>query len=217
MSSSGFTSATKTMSATYRSKPFGRLQGRYHDLICAHWLRSNKHWLHMLVRGISDFGFGTITSQASAFIQNINIALNAIPHNKRKGVAMMYIKTMTNSWFTSKRLANAGVPQLNCIFGCVDCVDDLSHYLQCDVLWYFVCSAMKLDDSWASLVGIDRVGFPDPDPIHIYTTCVMFKCYHAIREDYATILDGCIAQNDLSEIHSKAIFLAGHFAIDFLC
>ena len=76
---------------------------------------------------------------------------------------------------------------------------------------------MKLDDSWASLAGIDRVGFPDPDPIHIYTTCVMFKCYHTIRKDYATILDGCIAQNNFSESHSKAIFSAGHFAIDFLC
>jgi hypothetical protein len=43
------------------------------------------------------------------------------------------------------------------------------------------------------------------------------QCYHAIGKDYATILDGCIAQNDFSEIHSKAIFLAGHFAIDFLC
>ena len=89
MSSSGFTPTTKTMSATYRSKPFGRLQGRYHDLICAHWLKRNKQWLNLLVRRISDFGFETITSQASAFIQNINIALNAIPHNKRKGVAMM--------------------------------------------------------------------------------------------------------------------------------
>ena len=69
---------------------------------------------------------------------------------------------------------------------------------------------MKLEDSWASLVGVDRVGFPDPDPIHIYTTCEMFKCYHAIRKDYATNLDGCIAQNDLSEIHTKAIFLAQH-------
>ena len=95
---------------------------------------------------------------------------------------MMYMKTITNSWFTTKRMANAGVPQLNCIFGCEDCVDDLSHYLQCDFLWHSACSAMKLDNSWASLAGIDRIGFPFPDPVHIYTTCVMFKCYHAILD-----------------------------------
>ena len=76
---------------------------------------------------------------------------------------------------------------------------------------------MKLDNTWASLDGIERVGFPDPDPIHIYAVCVMFKCYHAIRNDYATILDGCLAPNDFSEMHSKTTFLARHFASDFLC
>ena len=61
-----------------------------------------------------------------------------------------------------------------------------------------------------------RVGFPYLDSIHIYAVCVMFGYYHAIHDDYATILDGCIAQNDFSEIHSNAIFFARHFAIDFL-
>ena len=84
-------------------------------------------------------------------------------------------------------------------------------------MWYFVCSVMKLDDSWVSLVGIDRVGFPDPDPIHMYTTCVMFKCYHAIRNDYASILDGGIARNDFSVMPSKTIFFVRHVATDFLC
>ena len=144
--------------------------------------------------------------------------------------------------FLKRRLSNAEVPQLNFVFGCVDrvadlsrylqcdvlryfviifgsvdCVGDLSHYLQCDVLWYLECSAMKLDDSWASHGGIDRVGFPDPDRFHIYTACVMFKCYHAIRNDHATILDGCIAHNDFYYLFSKDIFLASHLAIDFLC
>ena len=76
---------------------------------------------------------------------------------------------------------------------------------------------MKLDNTWTLLDGIDRVGFPVPDPIHIYAVCVMFKWYHAIRNDYATILDGCIAHNDFSEIHSKIVFLARHFANYFLC
>ena len=132
-------------------------------------------------------------------------------------IAMMYIKTMTNSWFTFRSLANAGAPQLDCIFGCVDCADDLLYYLHCDVLWYFVCSAMELDDSWVLLAGIDTVCFPDAGPTHLYTTCVMFNRYHAIRNDYATILDGCIPHHDFSEIHSKTILLARHFAIDFLC
>lgn len=76
---------------------------------------------------------------------------------------------------------------------------------------------MKLDHLWASLGGIDRVAFPDLDTIHMCTTRVVFKCYNAIRDDYATILDGCFAHNEFSEIHSKALFLAKHVAIDFLC
>ena len=103
------------------------------------------------------------------------------------------------------------------VFGCEDCVDDLSHFLQSDIVWHYACSAMKLDNSWASLAGIDRIGFPFPDPIHIYTTCVPFKRHHAIRNDYATILDGCFGHNEFSETHSKTIFLARHFAINFLC
>jgi hypothetical protein len=212
-----FTAATHSMSTSYRNKPFGRLQGKYVDLIRSHCLSSSDHWHTLLVRRIGDFGYDITVSQASIYIENVCTALKAIPAQKRIGVAMMYIKTMTNSWFTSRRLANAGVPKLNCIFGCEDCADDLSHYLQCQIIWVLVCSAMKLDNTWASLDGIDRVGFPDPDPIHLFTVCVMFKCYHAIRNDYATILDGCIAHNDFSEIHSKTIFLARLFASDFLC
>ena len=75
------------------------------------------------------------------------------------------------------------------------------------VVWPLVCSAMKLDDSWASLVGFNRVGFPDPDPVHMYTTYVMFKCYHVIRNDYE-IIDGCIVHIDVFVIHSKTIFLS---------
>ena len=135
-------------------------------------------------------------SRASLYIDQVNTALKVIPANKRSGVAMMYIKTMTNSWFTCRRLSNAGVRELNCIFGCEGCEDDPSHYLQFRVIWSFVCSAMKLDNSWTSLDGIDRVVFPVPDPIHIYAVCVMFKCYHAIRNDCATILDGCIVHSD---------------------
>ena len=96
-------------------------------------------------------------------------------------------------------------------------MDDLSHYLRCGVVWPLGCSAMKLDDSWASLVGIDRVGFPDPDPIHMYTTCILFKCYHALRNDYASILGGCIAHNNVSVSHSKTICWARHVGMDFLC
>ena len=60
---------------------------------------------------------------------------------------------------------------------------------------------MRPDKIWILLDGIDRVGSPVPDTMNIYAVCVMFKCYHAILNDYETILDGCIAQHDSSEMH----------------
>ena len=45
---------------------------------------------------------------------------------------------------------------------------------------------------------LDRVGFPDLDPTHIYVECVMPKCYHVVHNDYANIFEGCIAQTDVS-------------------
>ena len=140
MGASDSTAATRSISMSYiyiyiyRIKLSARLEGKYCDLISTHWLRSNKQWHNLLVQKIGDFGYDTNASQVSIFIANVRTALNAIPQRKRQGVAMMYIKTITNSWFTTKRMANAGVPQLNCIFGCEDCVDDLSNYLQCDFM-----------------------------------------------------------------------------------
>jgi hypothetical protein len=130
---------------------------------------------------------------------------------------MMCIKTMTNSWFTSRLLANAGVPMLNYILGCEDCVDDLSHYLQCHVIWSLVCSAMKLDNTRESLDGIDRVGFLDPDPIHIYTVCVMFKCYHAShplapRNDFAYDVLKISLGFQVAPCHME-----NNFALNFSC
>jgi hypothetical protein len=84
-------------------------------------------------------------------------------------------------------------------------------------IYIYPQNAIKLDNTWESLDGIDRVGFPDPDPIHVYTACVMSKCYHAIRNDYATMIDGCIAHNDHSILHGKIVFLADHFATNFRC
>ena len=144
---------------------------------------------------IRDFGYDTNACQVSICISNVRTALNAIRRRKRQGVAMMYIKTITNSLFTTRRMANAGSPQLNSILGCEDCVDDLSHYLQCDIGLHFACSAMKLHNLWASPAGINKIGLPFLDPIHICTARALFECYHTIRNDYATILDGCFAHN----------------------
>ena len=49
--------------------------------------------------------------------------------------AMAWFKTVTNAWCTSSRL-NEPVT-LNCIFGCGNEIDRISHYLECHVLGRF--------------------------------------------------------------------------------
>ena len=72
---------------------------------------------------LSDFGHDTNASQVSMFTANDRTALNAMSQRKRQGVAMVYIKTTTNSWFTTRRMSNVGFCQLNCIVGCEGCVE----------------------------------------------------------------------------------------------
>ena len=76
---------------------------------------------------------------------------------------------------------------------------------------------MKRDNAWASLLGIERLGFPNPDPNHLYLVGVMFTTYHALRFDFVSVINGCIAEDEFSAIHCKALFLANPFASDFLC
>jgi hypothetical protein len=45
----------------------------------------------------------------------------------------------------------------------------------------------------------------------------MFKTYHALRFDFVSVINRCIAGDDGSAIHCKALFLANLFASDFLC
>ena len=96
--------------------------------------------------------------------------------------------------------------------GCEACADELVHYIHCAPLWDVVCTAMKRDNAWASLLGIKRLGFPNPDLYHFYLVGVMFKTYHALRFDFVSLIHGCIAENDFSPIHCKALFLANFFA-----
>ena len=214
-SSGSFRAVTRVMSASFRNRPFSRLQGKYCDLICKSRLTNNNHWCSLLVRRFAGFGYCISEHDVNMYVGCISSVLNSIPQKRRKGVAMMFIKTLSNSWFTSNRMHEE--VRLPCIMGCEACEDRLVHYIHCAPLWDVVCTAMRRDNAWASLLGIERLGFPNPDPCHLYLFGVMFKTCHALRFDFAPVINGCIADDDFSAIHCKALFLANFFASDFLC
>ena len=161
------------------------------------------------------FGYSISECDVNKYIGSIGGVLKSIPQKRRKGVAMMFIKTLSNSWFTSNRMHEP--VRLPCIMGCEACADRLVHYIHCAPLWDVVCTAMKRDNVWASLLGIKRLGFPKPDPTHFYLIGVMFKTYHALRFYFVSVMNGCIDEYDFSAIHCKVFLLANLFASDFLC
>ena len=155
-------------------------------------------------------GFGLLNTTADVFCSNIRFALRSIPAIQRKGLSLMFVKTVVNSWSTSHRYHEA--VRLPCIFGCEGCQDTLEHYLTCDIIWSAACSALRLDTWWLSLLFPQRLGYPCPNNIHIILNAVMFKTYHCLRRDFSNMINLSVTDNDFSDLHSRTLFLAAHFA-----
>ena len=64
------------------------------------------------------------------------------------GPRLMVIKTLVNSWSTSRRMHESVIHP--CLF-CGDGEDDLAHYLICDVLWTVISTSANLN-FWQILI-----------------------------------------------------------------
>ena len=87
-----------------------------------------------LIREGELFNFSSVAKGIKMFVISFMLGTGRINSQRfrlaeRLNDSGLQFVIMTNSWFTSRRFANAGVRKLNCIFGCEDCVDHLSHYL----------------------------------------------------------------------------------------
>ena len=71
------------------------------------------------------------------------------------------MKTLTNSWSTSKRLHEPVIRKF-LVCGCFE--DDLPHYLACRTLWDILCRAAKLDRASLDLPPLHCVALRLPDP-----------------------------------------------------
>ena len=68
--------------------------------------------------------------------------------NSSSGERMMLIKTLINSWSTSRRLHEPTIHPCLC---CGEYEDDLSHYLNCTFLWSIIISSANLSVNLVSL------------------------------------------------------------------
>ena len=82
-----------------------------------------------------------------------------------QSVRTSFLKTIINSWPNSHGMSDSVL--LLCIFGCVDCEDNLTHYLSCSPLWALPSSAGGLPSCFLS---------PPPDRL-----CLMNKPTYGLK------------------------------------
>jgi len=101
-------------------------------------------------------------------------------------IRMCWLKTICGAWCTSVRLHT--LVRLPCVFGCPDCVDELSHYLICPTLWLFAREALHIQEISLGIGERLCLRSPSFDKLKLLAFC--FSLYHAIRND-----SGCIGED----------------------
>ena len=99
-------------------------------------------------------------------------------------VRMCWLKSVAGAWCTSTRLNKA--VRLPCIFGCVDSMDNIRHYLICPVLWQFARETLHVYEEHIDIGHRLCLRVPSINKMRLLTFC--FSLYHAITHD-----DGCIS------------------------
>ena len=66
-----------------------------------------------------------------------------------------------------------------CIFGCIDCKNEMLHYLQCPVLWQLAREALSLNGEYFSIEH--RLCFIEccKDKLRLLAYC--YSLYHSIK------------------------------------
>ena len=119
------------------------------------------------------------------FAPNWFADLNSLLCNCNVHTRLCWLKAVAGAWCTSARFAGAPAKYhdstLPCVFGCVDCTDEITHYLICPVLWSFAREALNLHET-TIFVG-ERLCFLNPsfDKLSLLTFCHIL--YHAVCND----------------------------------
>jgi len=85
------------------------------------------------------------------------------------------MKTWLHGWATSHRIKGDFLH--NCLLGCDDSIDGLSHYLQCPRM-YAVCKFVWSDSPSCPL---ERCGLKNPSKLNLLMSACAFGAYHALK------------------------------------
>ena len=205
--------------ARSQSERIPQLQSKLYKKIFEQYDYNNPlHWHVLIHRRLRDFGLTVSRDETATFLQNTSKVLRKIKPRWRGGVAFMFLQTLANSWSTTYRYRNKDdTVLLPCIFGCEDCKDELKHYLQCDPLWTTVLTCLHTDVKTITM-GVERsqrLGIPNPDYIGILIIALMFKAYHALRNDYQLIVFQSVEDADFNPVLARVRWLVRIYAEEF--
>ena len=107
--------------------------------------------------------------------------------------AMAWFKTVTNAWCTSSRLHEPVI--LNCIFGCRNEIDRISHYLECHVLWAILAEVFPGDIANSPH---SRVNYVNPSLRKLCLISSAFEIYHAMKIGLRSTVPNMITNSERS-------------------
>ena len=92
-----------------------------------------------------------------------------------------WLKAISGAWCTTVRMGGVSTCRWQCIFGCIDAEDVLTHYLECPVLWQFAREALRLQED--SIFLLSRLCIVEPSICKLRLLAFTHCLYHALKND----------------------------------
>jgi len=92
---------------------------------------------------------------------------------------MCWLKAIGGAWTTTARMPEP--VKWPCVFGCLDCRDEIRHYMQCPVLWQLAREALSISEQQFTLGH--RLCFIDCSVDKLRLLAYTHLLYHTIKND----------------------------------
>ena len=100
------------------------------------------------------------------------------------------------------------------VFGCVECSDDLAHYLSCCSLWTIVESVTLPGYAPTTLSAPTRLCLAQPTFASLKACGIATWLYHAIKIGYRDRLEDLIDAQDFTSVQTLALGLISECPVD---
>ena len=92
---------------------------------------------------------------------------------------MCWLKAIAGAWTTTTRMHETVI--WPCVFGCVDCQDEIRHYLHCPVLWQLAREALSINEDHFSIGH--RLCFIECSVDKLRLLAYSHILYHSVKND----------------------------------